>query len=97
MVYRSQLGPVASPRADAEAATRPVTSAEAAQARLFENILRAEIADLLSLSSAARGEQSSIQELDRLLKALRERFPHGPRVEPGLRLPAQGARRGSLN
>lgn len=63
----------------ADIAARPVRPAEAAQARLFEDILRAEIAELLNLPSDARSELGArIQEVDRLLKALRDRFPRGP-------------------
>jgi hypothetical protein len=58
---------------------RPVTPAEAAQARRFEKILRAEIAELVALPAEARAEaRPRIQELDRLLKALRNRFPCVP-------------------
>lgn len=62
-------------------AARPVTAAEAAQARLFEGILRDEIAEFMSLPPEARGEQRArVQEVDRLLVALRDRFPQSPPV-----------------
>jgi hypothetical protein len=55
--------------------------AEAAQARLFEAILRAEITELLNLPPHARADKRErIAELDRLIKALRHRFPAGPRA-----------------
>jgi hypothetical protein len=89
-------------RSTAGAPARQVKPAEAAQARLFEDILRAEIAELLTLSPEARGERGArIQELERLLKALQDRFPRGPRVatplERGLRAPRERAPRALLN
>jgi hypothetical protein len=89
-------------RSTAGAPARQVKPAEAAQARLFEDILRAEIAELLTLPPEARGERGArIQELERLLKALRDRFPRDPRVptppERGLRAPRERAPRALLN
>jgi hypothetical protein len=67
-------------RSAADASGRPVAPAEAVQARLFEDILRAEITQLLNLPPAAREEQRTrIQEVDCLIRALRDRFPHGPK------------------
>ena len=63
------------------AALRHVLPAEAAQARLFEAILRAEIAELLNLPPQARvDKRDRIAEVDRLIKALRHRFPPGPKT-----------------
>ncbi|ORV17901.1 hypothetical protein AWB95_05715 [Mycobacterium celatum] len=77
---------------------RPVKPAEAAQARLFEEILQAEIAELRELAyrmaqsldqqpaSGSTGPaghllriHSRIDEIHRLLNALRGRFPHSQR------------------
>jgi hypothetical protein len=61
------------------AAQRHIAPAEAAQARLFEAILRAEIAEMLNLPPHARADKRDrIAEVDRLIKALRHRFPPGP-------------------
>jgi hypothetical protein len=58
------------------AAQRHVRPAEAAQARLFEAILRIEIAEMLNLPPHARADKRDrIAEVDRLIKALRHRFP----------------------
>jgi hypothetical protein len=66
-------------RMAAAATARPASPAEAAQARRFEKILRAEIAELVALPAEARAEaRPRIQELDRLLTALRNRFPYVP-------------------
>jgi hypothetical protein len=60
---------------------RPIRPAEAAQARLFEKILRAEIAEMVHLPPEAREQlRDRIQQADGLIKALRDRFPHGPTV-----------------
>ena len=100
-------------RSAADVAERPVTPAEAAQARLFEGILQREIVQLLSLvrpvaprwaeksahehrPPAARTEvDARIDEVDRLLKALRDRFPRDPSVGGPLesRHPIQDRRR----
>jgi hypothetical protein len=57
-----------------------VAPAEAVQARLFEDILRAEIAEMLNLPPGAREEsQPRIQEVNRLITALRDRFPGDPK------------------
>ncbi|MDI3315819.1 MAG: hypothetical protein QJR12_16560 [Mycobacterium sp.] len=77
-----------------DTATGPVHPADAAQAGLFEGILQAEIAELrqLAMLTVARWADTgahhqpkplteltaSIEELHRLLKALRNRFPPGP-------------------
>jgi hypothetical protein len=62
-------------------AHRHVLPAEAAQARLFEAILRTEIAEMLNLPPHARAnKRDRIAEVDRLIKALRRRFPPGPRT-----------------
>ena len=64
---------------DDVAAHRHISPAEAAQARLFEAILRAEIAEMLNLPPHARADKRDrIAEVDRLIKALRHRFPPGP-------------------
>ena len=61
------------------AAQRHVLPAEVAQARLFEAILRTEIAEMLNLPPHARADKRDrIAEVDRLIKALRHRFPPGP-------------------
>jgi hypothetical protein len=58
------------------AAQRHARPAEAAQARLFEAILRTEIAEMLNLPPHARADKRDrIAEVDRLIKALRHRFP----------------------
>ncbi|MBV9319273.1 MAG: hypothetical protein JOZ23_10505 [Mycobacterium sp.] len=80
------------PESGADIAARPITSAEAAQARLFERILNAELLELqrreklMARYGAQRGaynqrlpEQPTelsvrINELIRLLDALRDRF-----------------------
>ena len=74
----------------AVAAQRHVMPAEAAQARLFEAALRAEIAELLNLPPHARADKRDrIVEVDRLIKALRHRFPPGPK--PATPLPHEVA------
>jgi hypothetical protein len=80
-------------RSAADATVRPVAPAEAVQARIFEDILRAEITEMLRLPSAAREEQRArIQEVDSLIRALRDRFPRGPQFATppgrGLRSPS---------
>jgi hypothetical protein len=63
------------------AAQRHVLPAEAAQARLFEAILRTQIAEMLNLPPHARADKRDrIAEVDRLIKALRHRFPPGPKT-----------------
>jgi hypothetical protein len=55
-----------------------IAPAEAAQARLFEGLLRNEIAEMLKLPPHAAAEMRvRIAEADRLIKALRHRFPQG--------------------
>ena len=72
----------------ADASVRPVAPAEALQARLFEDILRAEIAEMLNLPPEAREElRARIHEVDRLITALRDRFPRGPKLTT---LPGRG-------
>jgi hypothetical protein len=79
MEYRSQARPVASPRGGFIDRGRIVPPAEAVQARLFEDLLRAEIAEMLNLPPAARDEmRARIEEVDQLIRALRARFPRGP-------------------
>ena len=66
---------------------RPAQPAEIAQARVFERLLQTECAELQSLAhrvgsdgSEPSGELTQIRarldEVDRLLRALRGRFPH---------------------
>jgi hypothetical protein len=58
---------------------RQIAPAEAAQARLFEGMLRNEIAEMRRLPPHAAAEMHTrIAEADRLIKALRDRFPYGP-------------------
>jgi hypothetical protein len=58
---------------------RHIAPAEAAQARLFEGMLRKEIAEMRRLPPHAAAEMHArIAEADRLIKALRDRFPYGP-------------------
>ena len=83
-------------------AQRQATPAEAVQARLFEDLLRKEIAELLNLPPHARSEmRSRIAEVDRLIKALRQRFPREPQpatpVMHGLHQTANRAPRALLN
>ena len=78
------------------------TPAEAAQARLFEDILRKEIVELLNLPPQGQAEmRSRIVEVDRLIKALRYRFPRGPQPATphvhGVRQAAGRAPRALLN
>lgn len=77
---------------------RQATPAEAAQARLLEDILRREIAEMLNLPPHAQSElRSRIAEVDRLIKALRQRFPRGPQpATPGLHQTANRAPRALL-
>jgi hypothetical protein len=83
MSYHTHERPVASRHASDE--QRQVTPAEAAQARLFEDILRTEIAEMLNVPPHARNEmRSRIAEVDRLIKALRQRFPRSPQPAPPL-------------
>jgi hypothetical protein len=111
MAYRPHGGSVV-PRRAAEGRPRPsgvdandvaaqrhVTPAEEAQARLFEKMLRIEIVELLNLPPAGQAEmRSRIEELDRLIKALRHRFPHPPKpLVPELRPTADRAPRALLN
>ena|SRR5271165_2524942 len=82
-------------RSAADATLRTVAPAEAVQARIFEDILRAEIIEMLNLPPEARDEQRArIQEVDRLIRALRDRFPHGPKfaTPPGRGLHSPGER-----
>lgn len=79
-------------------AQRHVTPAEEAQARLFEATLRTEIVGLLNLPPEGQAEiRSRIEELDRLIKALRHRFPHPPTLARELRPTADRAPRALLN
>ena len=84
-----------------DVAVRPIRPAEVVQARLFEDILRAEIAEMMKLPPGAREEQRNrIEEVDRLIKALRDRFPRGRKVATpgrGLRPPADRGPRALLN
>ncbi len=78
------------------------TPAEATQARLFEDILRKEIVELLNLPPQGQAEmRSRIIEVDRLIKALRHRFPRGPQPAAphvrGMRQTAGRAPRALLN
>jgi hypothetical protein len=78
------------------------TPAESAQARLFEDILRRELAELLNLPPQAQAEmRSRIVEVDRLIRALRHRFPRAsnpvPPHAPGMRPTADRAPRALLN
>jgi hypothetical protein len=87
-----RLRSVAPPSQDG-AARRQALPAEAAQARLFEDILRREIAEMMSGRPQSRAEQQArIAEVDRLIQALRHRFPR-PAVPPT----ADRAPRASLN
>jgi hypothetical protein len=87
-----RLRGVASPSHDS-AARRQALPAEAAQARLFEDILRREIAEMLSGRPQSRAElQARIAEIDRLIQALRHRFPR-----PALPPTADRAPRALLN
>jgi hypothetical protein len=65
----------------------PAQPAEIAQARVFERLLQAECAELRSLAHRVGPEDSEpseertqirarLDEVDRLLRALRGRFPH---------------------
>ena len=82
---RSGVRPIGSAAA---ATVRPVAPAEALQARLFEDILRAEIAEMLKLPPEAREElRARIQEAERLIRALRDRFPGAPKYATS---PARG-------
>ncbi|MEZ0366327.1 hypothetical protein ACAG26_21875 [Mycobacterium sp. pUA109] len=73
-----------------DAAARPVIAADAAQAKLFDELLQSEIAELEELARAAEARRSSrrdpgaavpaelrdrIAEARRLQAALRDRFP----------------------
>jgi hypothetical protein len=80
-------------------AQRHVTPAEQAQARLFEAMLRTEIVELLNLPPEGQAEmRSRIEELDRLIKALRHRFPQPPNpLVHELRPTADRAPRALLN
>jgi hypothetical protein len=94
--------PGAVPPGPHSAGPRQVTPAEAAQARLFEGILRNEIAEMLKLPPHAGAEmRARIAEADRLIKALRHRFPHGPTpatpLMHELRAPADPAQRALIN
>jgi len=100
MSYHAHGRPVA-PRTGNDG-QRQATPAEATQARLFEDLLRKEIAELLNLPPHAQTEmRSRIAEVDRLIKALRQRFPAGPQpVTPltrGLHQTANRAPRALLN
>jgi hypothetical protein len=111
MVYRAHGGTHVSRLADAGrprsgtvtangvVAQRHVTPAEEAQARLFEAMLRTEIVELLNLPPEGQAEmRSRIEELDRLIKALRYRFPHPPKpLAHELRPTADRAPRALLN
>lgn len=81
---------------------RRSTPAEAAQARVFEDILRRELAELLNLPPQAKAEmRSRIVEVDRLIRALRHRFPRPSTPVPpqaaGVRQTADRAPRALLN
>lgn len=78
---------------------RHATPAEAAQARLLEDLLRKEIAEMLNLPRHAQSEmRSRIAEVDRLIKALRQRFPRGPQpATRGVQQTANRAPRALLN
>ena len=107
MAYRPHGGTAVSRRADVSrprasvttndvVAQRHVTPAEEAQARLFEAMLRTEIVELLNLPPERQAEvRPHVEELDRLIKALRHRFPHPPVRE--LRSTADRAPRALLN
>jgi hypothetical protein len=80
---------------------RPISAAEAIQARLFERILRAEIAEIMHMPPAARAElRDRIEEAEQLIRALRNRFPHDPKIAtpsgPGTRPPSDRGPRALL-
>jgi hypothetical protein len=90
------------PAGDHSVVQRQTMPAEAAQARLFEDILRSEIAEMLNGPPQSRAQmRARIAEVDGLIQALRLRFPHGPRpatsLTPGLPSPADRAPRALLN
>src|ERR1700743_3340211 len=99
MAYRPHGGTAVSRRADVSrprasvttndvVAQRHVSPAEEAQARVFERMLRTEIVELLNLPPDEQAEvRSRIEELDRLIRAIRHRFPPKPAtpLSPGLR------------
>ncbi|TDH57812.1 hypothetical protein E2F47_01215 [Mycobacterium eburneum] len=69
-----------------DAAARPVIAADAAQAKLFDELLQAEIVELEELARAAEARRSSRRETGAAVPAeLRQRIAEAHRLRAALR------------